>query len=66
MAEIFESVVAPVGTTDTRGAWLRRWRVLAIDGFDVDLPDTPGNAPSLSHIASPVHQRAPRPAAGGT
>jgi len=29
-AEVFE-----------RGAWLRDWRLLAIAGFDVDLPDTP-------------------------
>ncbi|HZN73125.1 MAG TPA: transposase domain-containing protein [Micromonosporaceae bacterium] len=47
MAEIFESVATPVGTAQTRGAWLRRWRVLAIDGFDVDLPDTPSNAVEL-------------------
>ncbi|SCL17980.1 IS4 family transposase [Micromonospora inyonensis] len=52
MEEIFESVVQPVGTTDTRGAWLRRWRVLAIDGFDVDLPDTPGNAAEFGYAGS--------------
>jgi hypothetical protein len=27
-----------VGTA--RGSWLRGWRLLAIDGFDVDVPDT--------------------------
>jgi hypothetical protein len=52
MAETFESVAAPVGSTDTRGAWLRRWRVLAIDGFDVDLPDTPGNAAEFGYAGS--------------
>ncbi|MBM0240537.1 IS4 family transposase, partial [Micromonospora sp. ATA32] len=52
MAEIFESVVQPVGTAETRGAWLRRWRVLAIDGFDVDLPDTPGNAAEFGYAGS--------------
>lgn len=58
MAEIFESVAAPVGTTDTRGAWLRRWRVLAIDGFDVDLPDTPGNAAEFGYAGSGANRSA--------
>jgi hypothetical protein len=48
MREIFESVAGPVATTDTRGAWIRdgkiRRRVVAIDGFEVDVPDTPANA----------------------
>jgi hypothetical protein len=52
MEEIFESVVAPVGTMDTRGAWLRQWRVLAIDGFDVDMPDTPENAAAFGYAGS--------------
>ncbi len=25
------------------GAWLGRWRLMAIDGFVLDLPDTPAN-----------------------
>lgn len=41
LAEVFERVAAPVGTRETRGAWLRQWRLLGIDGFDLDLPDTP-------------------------
>jgi hypothetical protein len=52
MAEIFESVVQPVGTANTRGAWLRRWRVLAIDGFDVDMPDTSENAAEFGYAGS--------------
>ena len=44
MAEVFEAVAEPVATRDTRGAWLRGWRLLAIDGFEVDLPDTSVNA----------------------
>jgi hypothetical protein len=58
MAEIFESVVAPVGSTDTRGAWLRRWRVLAIDGFDVDVPDTPSNAAEFGYAGSGANRSA--------
>ncbi len=40
---MFEQVAEPIATPATRGAWLRDWRVLAIDGFDVDVADTPGN-----------------------
>ncbi|MCA1694270.1 MAG: hypothetical protein LC749_05790 [Actinobacteria bacterium] len=44
LAEVFEQVAGPVAEPSTRGAWLRGWRVLAIDGFEVDLPDTKANA----------------------
>ena len=55
MAEIFEGVTEPVATTFTRGAWLRGrlgerdWRLLAIDGFEVDVPDTPANAAEFAY-----------------
>jgi hypothetical protein len=52
MAEIFEGVAQAVGTADTRGAWLRGWRLLAIDGFDVDLPDTESNASEFGYAGS--------------
>ncbi len=58
MEDIFESVAAPVGSTDTRGAWLRGWRVLAIDGFDVDVPDTPSNAAEFGYAGSGVNRSA--------
>ncbi|MGB6163150.1 MAG: hypothetical protein WBF75_11385 [Pseudonocardiaceae bacterium] len=43
LAEVFERVAGPVADTVSRGAWLRRWRLVAIDGFEVDVPD-PGTA----------------------
>jgi hypothetical protein len=52
MAEVFEGVAEPVATADTRGAWLRDWRLLAIDGFDVDLPDTRENAGEFGYAGS--------------
>jgi hypothetical protein len=52
MADVFEGVVQPVATSDTRGAWLRRWRLLAIDGFDADLPDTPQNVAEFGYAGS--------------
>jgi hypothetical protein len=36
----------------TRGAWLRGWRLLAIDGFEVDVPDTKGNAAEFGYSGS--------------
>ena len=52
MAEVFEQVAAPVADMLTRGAWLRGWRLLAIDGFEVDVPDTPGNAAEFGYSGS--------------
>jgi hypothetical protein len=52
MADVFEGVAAPVATADTRGAWLRRWRLLAIDGFDVDLPDSEANVAEFGYAGS--------------
>jgi Insertion element 4 transposase N-terminal/Transposase DDE domain len=52
LEEVFESVAHPVGGPLTRGAWLRGWRVLAIDGFDVDLPDTDANAAEFGYAGS--------------
>ena len=52
MADVFEGVAQPVATVDTRGAWLRRWRLLAIDGFDVDLPDSDANVAVFGYAGS--------------
>jgi hypothetical protein len=52
MADVFEGVAQPVATLSTRGAWLRRWRLLAIDGFDADLPDTEANVAEFGYAGS--------------
>jgi hypothetical protein len=49
---IFEGIAEPVATPDTRGAWLRGWRLTAIDGFEVDLPDTQGNAAEFGYAGT--------------
>ncbi|PZH09240.1 IS4 family transposase [Streptomyces sp. NTH33] len=41
--EVFAQVAVPAASADTLGAFLGRWRVMAIDGFVLDLPDTPAN-----------------------
>ena len=42
--------VAALGTA--RGAFLRRWRLLAIDGFEIDLPDSKENAAEFGYAGS--------------
>jgi hypothetical protein len=62
-AEIFERVCGPVGgesgpmagmlaTGRARGAWLRDWRLLAIDGFEADLPDSDANAAEFGYAGT--------------
>src|SRR5690349_12609248 len=62
-AELFERCCGPVagkaGPTaevtalgTARGAFLRRWRLLAIDGFEVDLPDSKENAAEFGYAGS--------------
>jgi hypothetical protein len=57
-AEVFEAVAEPVGGMFTRGAMLREWRVLAIDGFEVDLPDSRQNAAEFGYAGSGSHRSA--------
>ena len=61
--EIFERTCGPVAgeasplagmvaTGRARGSWLRGWRLVAIDGFEVDVPDTPANAAEFGYASS--------------
>jgi hypothetical protein len=48
---LFDRVAGPVAGELTRGAFLRRWRLMAIDGFELDVPDTPANAAAFGYPA---------------
>ena len=61
--ELFERTCGPVagkaGPTaeaaalgTARGSFLRRWRLLAIDGFELDMPDTAANAAEFGYAGS--------------
>ncbi len=61
--ELFERTCGPVagkaGPTaqavalgTARGSFLRRWRLLAIDGFEVDVPDSDANAAEFGYAGS--------------
>jgi len=43
LAQVFEQVAVPVATELTRGAWLGERRLVAVDGFVWDAPDTDEN-----------------------
>lgn len=43
LAELFARVAAPLARPGTPGAWLGRWRLMAIDGVMLDLADTAAN-----------------------
>src|SRR5712691_11681031 len=44
MKELFAEVAVPVAGEETAGAFLGPWRLMAIDGFEWDAPDTKENA----------------------
>ncbi len=51
LASIFATVAVPVADQLTRGAFLGPWRLMSIDGFEWDVPDTPGNAAAFGYPA---------------
>jgi hypothetical protein len=51
LAGIFAQVAVPVADQLTRGAFLGPWRLMSIDGFEWDVPDTPGNAAAFGYPA---------------
>jgi hypothetical protein len=48
---LFDRVAVPVAGVLTRGAFMRHWRLMAIDGFELDVPDTPANAAAFGYPA---------------
>ena len=48
---LFEKVAVPVAGVLTSGAFLRDWRLMAVDGFELDVPDTPANAAAFGYPA---------------
>jgi hypothetical protein len=43
LRELFERVAVPLAEPGTRGAWLRHFRLMSIDGTILDIPDSPAN-----------------------
>ncbi len=51
---LHDDVVGPIATTQTRGAWYRRWRLVSLDGSTMDVADTEANA---EHFGRPGASR---------
>lgn len=49
LKELFHRVAVPMARRSTRGAWFRSWRVMAVDGVILDVPDTPENNKEFDH-----------------
>lgn len=49
LEQLFYRVAVPMARPGTRGAWFRSWRVMAIDGVVLDVPDTPENNAEFPH-----------------
>jgi hypothetical protein len=58
LADLYERLAEPVAEILTPGAWAGRWRLAAVDGTVVDLPDTPAND---AYFGRPGDAAAPGP-----
>lgn len=52
MEALYRSVVAPIATATTPGAWYRDWRVMSLDGTTLDVSDTAANRATFGVPAS--------------
>jgi hypothetical protein len=43
LRRLHDQLVRPVATRTTRGAWYRRWRLVSLDGFCLDVVDSAAN-----------------------
>ena len=43
MRTLFDRIAAPLAKSGAAGAWLRSWRLMAIDGVQIDVPDSDAN-----------------------
>jgi hypothetical protein len=61
MRELFERVAAPLADLGTKGAWLRSRRLMAVDGFTLDVADTASNVEEFGYSSQTVSQRSAYP-----
>ena len=50
---LYQEVVKPIATEQTQGAWYRGWKVVALDGFTLEVPDTEANRAAFARPESP-------------
>jgi hypothetical protein len=52
LRDLFAEVAVPVADEDTPGAFLGRWRLMTIDGFEWDVPDSQENAAGFGYAGT--------------
>jgi len=60
---LFDATARPIATPKTHGAWYRHWRVVALDGTVMDIPDSPDNAAAFGRPGSSRGERSGYPQA---
>jgi hypothetical protein len=60
MAELFSQVAVPVATLDTEEAFLGAWRLMSIDGTELDVPDNRANRERFGPVPVPSGTSAAR------
>jgi hypothetical protein len=58
LEELFHRAAVPVAGLGTQGAWLRRRRLMAIDGTSFDVPDTEENVAAFGKMGSGAKESA--------
>jgi hypothetical protein len=54
LKQLYERLVQPIATADTPGAFYRDWRVVALDGFTLEVPDTEANRGAFARPEAPA------------
>lgn len=53
LKRFYETVVKPIATPATEGAFFRDWRLVALDGFTLEVPDTEANRAAFARPEAP-------------
>lgn len=53
LRRLFEKLVKPIAMPETQGAFYRQWRMVALDGFTMEVPDTEANRDAFARPESP-------------
>jgi hypothetical protein len=53
MKRLYEETVKPIATKQTQGAWYGKWKVVALDGFTMEVADTAANRSVFARPESP-------------
>lgn len=49
---LYQAVVVPIATEQTKGAWYRQWRLVSLDGSTLDVADTADNEAAFGRPGS--------------